>query len=288
MKYKNIIFDLDGTLLNTLLDLHASVNYSMDKLGFPRRTVDEVRRFVGNGVKVLIRRAAPDDISDEQYNAAYAAFQEHYRVHSRDKTAPYDGVCELMKELKARGHKVAIVSNKLDFAVQALKDEFEGTDMKVTVDEKTGAITLDSSVLFDNNKDILKDTGQGFLEAFLPKYFDVLLQPEFLDYISEIIIEGHTDTKGTYLYNLNLSQKRAMSVANFCLDEKKDVLDQKSLDRLREIITANGKSFSTPVYDANGNIDMDASRRVEFKFRLKDDEMIEEMIDILENEDEGK
>ena len=172
--------------------------------------------------------------------------------------------------------------------VQALKDEFEGTDMKVTVDEKTGAITLDSSVLFDNNKDILKDTGQGFLEAFLPKYFDVLLQPEFLDYISEIIIEGHTDTKGTYLYNLNLSQKRAMSVANFCLDEKKDVLDQKSLDRLREIITANGKSFSTPVYDANGNIDMDASRRVEFKFRLKDDEMIEEMIDILENEDEGK
>ena len=124
MKYKNIIFDLDGTLLNTLLDLHASVNYSMDKLGFPRRTVDEVRRFVGNGVKVLIRRAAPDDISDEQYNAAYAAFQEHYRVHSRDKTAPYDGVCELMKELKARGHKVAIVSNKLDFAVQTLKDEF--------------------------------------------------------------------------------------------------------------------------------------------------------------------
>ena len=124
MKYKNIIFDLDGTLLDTLLDLHASVNYSMDKLGFPRRTVDEVRRFVGNGVKVLIRRAAPDDITGEQYNAAYAAFQEHYRVHNRDNTAPYDGVCGLMKELKARGHKVAIVSNKLDFAVQALKDEF--------------------------------------------------------------------------------------------------------------------------------------------------------------------
>ena len=124
MKYKNVIFDLDGTLLDTLLDLHASVNYAMDRLGFPRRTVDEVRRFVGNGVKVLIKRAAPEDITEEQYNAAYAAFQEHYRVHNRDNTAPYDGVCELMQRLKERGHKVAIVSNKLDFAVQALKDEF--------------------------------------------------------------------------------------------------------------------------------------------------------------------
>lgn len=124
MKYKNIIFDLDGTLLDTLLDLHASVNYSMDKLGFPRRTVDEVRRFVGNGVRVLIKRAAPDDITEEQYNAAYAAFQEHYRAHNRDNTAPYEGVRDVMRELKARGHKVAIVSNKLDFAVQALKDEF--------------------------------------------------------------------------------------------------------------------------------------------------------------------
>ncbi|MGN0181868.1 MAG: HAD family hydrolase [Candidatus Ornithomonoglobus sp.] len=124
MKYSTIIFDLDGTLLNTLDDLAASVNYAMRECGFPEKTIDEVRRFVGNGVRVLIRRAAPESITDEQYWDAYNHFEKHYAAHNRDKTAPYNGITELLNELKGRGYSLSIVSNKIDFAVKALREEF--------------------------------------------------------------------------------------------------------------------------------------------------------------------
>ena len=122
---------------------------------------------------------------------------------------------------------------------------------------------------------------------FLPVYLNVLMSPEFSEYVSEIIIEGHTDTEGTYMHNLELSQQRALAVAYFCLSEENDFLDSATLESLRNIVTANGRSFSDPIYDDYGQIDMDASRRVEFKFRLNDEDMVQEMIDIL-NEDNAQ
>lgn len=124
MKYKTLIFDLDGTLLNTLLDLASSVNYAMRECGFCERTTDEVRRFIGNGVEVLIRRAVPEGTSEEEYKKALDVFKTHYKQNSRNKTAPYDGICDILKRLKADGYKLAIVSNKVDFAVKDLRDEF--------------------------------------------------------------------------------------------------------------------------------------------------------------------
>lgn len=165
--------------------------------------------------------------------------------------------------------------------IEALKEEFDGTDLSVTVDSKTGSIALDSSILFDSGQYNLKSTGEELLKKFLPKYINVLTSREFNDYISEIIIEGHTDTQGDYLYNLELSQKRALSVSSFCLDTNKNVLSQKKITKLRKIITANGKSFSNPVLDDSGKEDQNASRRVEFLFRLKDEEMINQMSDVL-------
>lgn len=165
--------------------------------------------------------------------------------------------------------------------IEALKTEFDGTNLKVSVDSKTGAITLDSSILFDVNKYALTSSGENFLEAFLPRYLKVLLKKEFNEYISEIIIEGHTDTNGTYMYNLELSQERALSVATFCLKDDSNVLSKKQKEMLRKILTANGKSFSNPVYNEDGTVNLDASRRVEFKFRLKDEDMVKEMMDIL-------
>lgn len=124
MRYKTIIFDLDGTLLNTLDDLTGSVNFALRKCGMPERTIDEVRRFIGNGVRMLMKRSVPQGTDDERYREAYNAFTAHYAENSRNLTAPYDGICELLKNLKTQGYKLAIVSNKIDFAVKDLRDEF--------------------------------------------------------------------------------------------------------------------------------------------------------------------
>ena len=166
--------------------------------------------------------------------------------------------------------------------VEELRNAFEGT-AKVSVDPKTGAIMFDSSVLFDFNQDELRPEGEDFLKDFLPEYFNILLGDEFRDYVSEVIIEGHTDTDGDYLTNLELSQQRALAVANYCLEDDNGVIDPDVVDTLRNIVTANGKSYSNPIYNEDGTVNMDASRRVEIKFRLREEEMVDQMMEILNN-----
>ncbi len=169
--------------------------------------------------------------------------------------------------------------------VEALSKEFNNSDLHVSVDETTGAITFDASILFDYNKSVLKPSGKEFLSEFLPRYVDVLLSPRYKDHISEILIEGHTDTEGSYLANLELSQKRALSVAEYCLGDDSGILTDSQLEALREVVSATGRSYSDPIYNEKGEIDMAASRRVEFLFQLKDEEMVREMIEILSTEE---
>lgn len=165
--------------------------------------------------------------------------------------------------------------------IEALSKEFNDSSLNVAVNEKTGAISMDSSILFAYNQDDLKGTGKDFLGEFMPRYLKILLSDEYSDYISEIVIEGHTDTSGDYLFNLDLSQKRAYSVAEYCMDEKNGVLDEAEIENLRAVLSTVGKSFSNPVYKEDGTEDAEASRRVEIQFRLRDEEMIREMMDIL-------
>lgn len=115
-----ILFDLDGTLLNTLDDLADSVNYALSLLRFPTRTVEEVCTFVGNGVALLIHRALPPDAGPEREAACLAVFRAHYLANMRTKTAPYPGILPLLRELNARGTAVGVVSNKPDAAVKGL------------------------------------------------------------------------------------------------------------------------------------------------------------------------
>ena len=136
--YDTVIFDLDGTLLNTLEDLTDSVNYAMDRYGFPAHTIDEVRRFVGNGLKKLMERALPSDVTDEQFQKVFEDFCVHYGENCANKTCPYAGIPELLDELNAQGMKIAIVSNKGDFAVQQLRDLYFKGKIKVAIGEKTG------------------------------------------------------------------------------------------------------------------------------------------------------
>ncbi|MCR5773885.1 MAG: OmpA family protein [Lachnospiraceae bacterium] len=168
--------------------------------------------------------------------------------------------------------------------VEDLRNEFDDSDLKVSVDEMTGGITFDASILFDYNKATLKPSGKKFLADFLPRYADILLSPKYKNNISEILVEGHTDTEGDYIFNLELSQKRALAVAEYCLSDDSNILSDSQLKDMRSLISATGRSYSKPVYDQNGEVDMEASRRVEFLFQLKDEEMVREMIDILSEE----
>lgn len=134
--YKTIIFDLDGTLLNTLDDLKDSTNYALEKYGYAERSFDEIRSFVGNGIRKLIERALPADVSEDEFTNVYESFKAHYRIHCNDKTGPYPGILELLEELKSRGIVCAIASNKSHSSVITLKEiYFEGY-----IQEAAGAV----------------------------------------------------------------------------------------------------------------------------------------------------
>ena len=145
--------------------------------------------------------------------------------------------------------------------------------------------TEDGFIVAPNTEGVTLDASKQTLRETIPMYLGVLLRDEYQDYIAEIIIEGHTDTVGSYLSNQQLSYNRANSVARFCLDSGNG-LNETEIARLQQVLTVNGRSFSNPVYTAEApgaelQVDMDASRRVEIKFRLKEDEMIEKISEIL-------
>ena len=123
---KAVIFDLDGTLLNTLDDLADSTNYALSRFGYPTRTIEEVRQFVGNGVAKLIERAIPEGKNNPNFEKCLAIFKENYAQNMYNKTAPYNGIIEMLSNLKSKGIKIAVVSNKFDLAVKELcKKYFE-------------------------------------------------------------------------------------------------------------------------------------------------------------------
>ena len=124
MTYKAVIFDLDGTLLNTLDDLEAATNYALAQHGLPARTTDEVRQFVGNGIRNLIKLAVPPHSSDDLIEAVHATFDQYYDAHHLDQTTPYNGIVALVARLKSSGIGCCVVSNKGDYAVQPLVQHF--------------------------------------------------------------------------------------------------------------------------------------------------------------------
>jgi phosphoglycolate phosphatase len=135
MMYKVYIFDLDGTLLDTLTDLAASTNYALREHGMPERSLDDVRRFVGNGVRKLMERAVPDGADNPLFDETFATFRLHYMEHALDTTRPYDGVPEMLATLKSRGCRIAVVSNKMMAATQELCQHFFPDTVEVAIGE---------------------------------------------------------------------------------------------------------------------------------------------------------
>ncbi|MCR4763808.1 MAG: OmpA family protein [Lachnospiraceae bacterium] len=234
---------------------------------------------------------------DEQ-KEALALQEDKLLAQEKELLAQQDKLLTQEEELKAQHLLLSELENlmasqqaKLDriigvrsALVEALKEEFEHSGLELAVDQQTGAITFQSSILFASGRSDLKATGKEFLDEFLPRYVRTLMGKDYREYVSEIIIEGHTDDVGGYLFNLELSQKRAYSVAEYCLADKSKILTEAELEDLRKLVTTSGRSYSNPVLDDHGEIDAEASRRVEIQFRLKDEEMIREMIEILNDE----
>ena len=138
MRYKTIIFDLDGTLLNTLDDLAAATNYALAQHQLPQRTKEEVRWFVGNGIRKLIERAVPAKTPLIVQEAVYATFNTYYKAHCNDATKAYDGVMELLNMLLSAGCKTAIVSNKADYGVQELAKQYFSGALDAACGERAG------------------------------------------------------------------------------------------------------------------------------------------------------
>jgi len=137
-KINTVIFDMDGTVLDTLEDLTTSMNYVMDAFGFPSHTNEEYRLVFGNAIRYALEHTVPEGTPPEVIDRMIPVFKEHYDKHCLDKTRPYEGIIPLMKQLKARGFKMAIVSNKIDSAVRELNERFFSEAVNVVIGERPG------------------------------------------------------------------------------------------------------------------------------------------------------
>ncbi|MDO5336117.1 MAG: OmpA family protein [Eubacteriales bacterium] len=196
-------------------------------------------------------------------------------------TAQQTALDEKTDLLAAQQQKIDNIIGVKAEVIESLKNEFKQNNVNVNIDTQSGAMTLESNVMFAVNEAELTEEGKAVLSSVLPIYCTVLLQEEHLTYLAEIIIDGYTDTDGDYNYNLELSQQRSLAVAQYLLEIAPQFLSEEDTAKLEEHLTVNGHSMSNPILDAQGNVDKDASRRVEVKFRLKDEEMIQELNSIL-------
>ena len=138
MSYKAVLFDMDGTLLDTLEDLCDSTNHALRQMGYPPRGIEEIRRFIGNGAEKQIRRAVPEGTSEEKIMETLAAFRAYYQDHCQIKTKVYDGLLDMLSELKEKGVKMAVVSNKPDAAVKKLNREYFGDRLDYAIGPSDG------------------------------------------------------------------------------------------------------------------------------------------------------
>lgn len=210
-----------------------------------------------------------------------AAQQEKLDAQSVTLQNQQTALDEKTDQLEAQEARIdKIIGVKAD-VIEALKQEFANNNINVEIDETNGALVLDSSVLFDYDETVLTEEGQAVLGQVLPAYCNVLLQEEYFPYLAEIIIDGYTDSSGGYEYNLDLSQRRSLAVAEYLLGLSQGFLSPENQTLLQQHLTVNGHSSSNLILDENGNENAEASRRVEVKFRLKDEEMIQELREIL-------
>lgn len=195
-------------------------------------------------------------------------------------------VFKTINSIKAERLKENIIREITDTKeniIDKLKDDLENKKIQVDIDNKTGTIKIDEKILFEVDRYELKDEGRIFLKEVIPVYLKIFLDnSKFKDRLDQIIIEGHSDNTGSYLYNMDLSQKRATEVLKYIYSNATQNFSEKEREELRKFIIANGRSNTDLVYKKNGEVDQDKSRRVEIKFKLKDEEALAKIKKTLE------
>lgn len=268
----------------------VDLEQSQNSLGIARQDLEDAKKDLEDARKDLDEYRAAIEKSNEELANSLAELQQAYADAALTKDELNKAYLEIenaQNELSATRQELEnIVGIRTDI-IGALQTAFNNSAM--SVDAQTGSITFSSDVLFRYASAALTEDSRKVLREIIPAYLDVLLRDEFRDYIAEIIIEGHTDTDSGYELNMELSFDRAYSVAEFCLDARNGLSEEK-IAQLKNLLTVNGRSYSDPVYekDQAGNptqeVDMSASRRVEIKFRLKEDEMIEKIENVLKGQ----
>ena len=227
--------------------------------------------------------------SQEELQNSYIMLQEAYEkaaLTQDELAAAYLEIENANLEIQKANQELANTKSELQDIVGIrtdiigeLQTKFNNSSM--SVDAQTGSITFSADVLFSVDSAELTGSSKQTLREIIPMYLGVLLQDNYMEYIAEIIIEGHTDTDGSYEHNMELSANRAREVAAFCLNTRNG-LSAEEAEKLQSVLSINGRSFSAPIYEADGStVDMAASRRVEIKFRLKEEEMIRKIAEIL-------
>ena len=212
-------------------------------------------------------------------NTKVSMTQEELQAAYNAIAAKQEEVDATQEELRATKSQLQDIVGVRTDIIRALQESLDGSSM--TVDAQNGSITFSSDVLFRYNSAVLTENSKNTLREVIPTYLSVLLQADYRPYIAEIIVEGHTDTEGGYASNMELSFARANAVATFCQNSKNGLTDDQ-ITALQNVLTVNGRSYSSPVYkEGTSEVDMAASRRVEIYFRLKEDEMIEKINEVL-------
>jgi len=191
-------------------------------------------------------------------------------------------VFDYREDLAEKEQQIEDIKGVKNDIIAALMAEFEDSNIDLVIDPNTGAIQLATNILYAYNSAEITAEGKKTLAQFIPKYLDILLQDKYRDDIASIIIEGHADNTGEYLYNLGLSQERAFSVLKIIYSKDFPKFEQQEYSK--QVVTANGRSNVVPVYKEDGSYDADGSRRVEFLFRLKEEEKMEEIQKVVEDQ----
>ena len=250
------------------------------KLEAQNLTLDELQSALEEQARILADKQATLESQQATLGQQQAALEsqqaqlEEQRVLLTSQEEEIASKTQLLADKQAQIDRIIGVKAEV---IEALQREFSENSISVQIDQQTGALTLDSNVIFAYDSAELSEEGQEVLRQVLPVYLGVLLSDKYEDNVAEIIIAGYTDTLGSYEYNMELSQQRSLSVGQFLMATKEEFLSEQDISALERLLTVSGNSMRHPVFDSEGNVDDDASRRVEVKFRLKDEEMIQEL-----------